>query len=77
MYSINCILRLYCDNLKAIKTPISISFDHRKTKNVEGLIMHLARNLGFGAGFFFLEELKIILVKCQRTTLAKFGMAAL
>ena len=75
---ISSILRLYCDNL-AIKTPISISFDYRKMKNVEGLITHLARNPGFGADFFFffLEELKITLVKCQITTLAKFGMDAL
>ena len=43
-------------------------------KNVEGLITHLARNSDFGADiFFFLEELKTILVKCQRTTLAKFA----
>ena len=42
-------------------------------KNVEGLITHLARNSDFGAEFFFLEELKTILVKCQGTTLAKFA----
>ena len=45
-------------------------------KNVEGLIKHLARNPGFGA-YLFLEELKTILGKCKRTTLAKFGMDAL
>lgn len=35
MYSINCISRLYCDNPKLSNTPISVSFDYRKMKNVE------------------------------------------
>ena len=56
--------------------PIAISFDYRKMKNVEGLIKHLPRNPDLGA-YFYLEELKIILVKCKRTTLAKFDMDAL
>jgi len=36
-------------------------------KNVEGLIKHLARDPDFRA-YFFLAVLKIILVKCKRTT---------
>ena len=52
MYVITCFLRLYCGNLKVSNTLISIGFDYRKMKNVEGLIRHVARNPGFGADFF-------------------------